>query len=113
MYGGFFWFFPAAALVLWSGRVKEMLRERKLWLFGVLAFALAFVVAAADIEMAGILQRYWSDFGLLLVLPAVLTAFGLEEKTKGDSACGKLFYDAVFGLAVWTIGINGLWLLVV
>ena len=80
MYGGFFWFNLITAALLFYGNARAFLRKRGLALFCALSAILALVVVCADIQMAGILQRYGCDFGLFFTLPAVIIALALHEK---------------------------------
>ena len=110
MYGGFFWFNAGCGALLFLKNVKKELKDRKLWLLSILSAVMAVIVVCADVEMAGILQRYGSDFGLFFALPAAICIFALEEKAK--SAAAKRIYQKVLYLAfIWTIGINFVWLL--
>lgn len=52
--------------------VKNKLREKKALSFTVLCMVMALVVIVADTEMAGILNRYCTDFLWLLVIPTVI-----------------------------------------
>ena len=64
MYGGFFWFNLITGAVLFIRQAKNSLKEKGLWGITVLSLVMAVVVVCADIQMAGILQRYGCDFGI-------------------------------------------------
>ncbi len=110
MYGGFFWFNCGTMALVFLGNVKRELKEKKLWLLSILSAVMAVIVVCADVEMAGILQRYGSDFGLFFILPAVICILALGEKaTNGDGQ--KIYQKALYLSFIWTAGINFVWLL--
>lgn len=80
MYGGFLWFNLITLALLFWGNVKMLLKKKGLSSVCLLSLVLALIIICADVEMAGILQRYGCDFGLFLTLPSVLVALGLHEK---------------------------------
>ena len=111
MYGGFLWYYPICAVFVFAGQIKRRLKEKGLWGFCLLSAALGVLVVCADIQMAGILQRYWSDFGLLFLLPAEVFAMALEERASENGAWRTVFGKGLFWTAAGTMLINGLWLL--
>ena len=87
MYGGFFWFnLITAALFFWKN-ARKRLKARGLSGLCLLSAVLGMIVVCADVEMAGILQRYGCDFGLFLTLPAVLIALAIHEETAALQTC--------------------------
>ena len=89
MCGGLFWFCPMilGAAGLFSAKVRRALREKKLLLFSVAALVLGFFITGLDIEMAGILQRYWMDFGVLFALSGVVCLLARGEVIRKDASC--------------------------
>lgn len=71
-FGGFF----AVNLISWPAlfifRARKWFSDKKLWAIGVMGLLFALLIICVDTEGAGILLRYYSDFGWLLLLPAVL-----------------------------------------
>ena len=71
-FGGFF----AVNLISLSGlflfRIRKWFSDRRLWTAGVCAMLLAVLIICIDTEGAGILLRYYSDFGWLIMLASVL-----------------------------------------
>lgn len=49
----------------------------------------AVLIALLDAQMAGILQRYYSDFSFMLLAAAVLLVFILNENCSDDQAMGR------------------------
>lgn len=63
-------------------KVKEVLKEKKLLLFTCTLLALGFGMVVADTQAGGLLQRYYSDFGFIFFLGAVLVILALFEKAR-------------------------------
>ena len=83
-------------------------RGKSCWLLSILSAVMAVIVVCADVELAGILQRYGSDFGLFFILPAVICILALGEKaTNGDGQ--KIYQKALYLSFIWTAGINFVW----
>ena len=82
-FGGVFW--THAILLVLAGIVlcRKQLKEKRLYDFTVLSMVMALLVIVADTEMAGILNRYYTDFLWLLMLPAVILLMQLWESAKG------------------------------
>ncbi len=83
-YGGIY----SAHLFAWFSLLpvifhRQMKRGRKQpWLFSVAGLLIAGIVIAADTNMSGILQRYFSDFSIFIMLSAavaVLLVLSHEE----------------------------------
>ncbi|MBR1853693.1 MAG: hypothetical protein IJ794_11240 [Lachnospiraceae bacterium] len=84
-YGGVFW--THAILIVLAGVIllRKDLKKRKVYGFTILSAVMALVVIVADTEMAGILNRYYTDFLWLLMLPAMIVLLQLWERGKGAS----------------------------
>jgi len=92
--------------------VRDKLREKKVMQFTVLCVVLAFVVIVADTEMAGILNRYCTDFLWLLIIPTMIVLAQMLVSFKGTIAYGYIgsfllsagiwgmFYELMIGIRV-------------
>ena len=82
-FGGVFACLPVLWLLVFAPRAIRMrIQQRSTHtIAGVMGVLIAstVVVALADAEMAGILQRYYADFSVMLLLVAVLVVFILNE----------------------------------
>lgn len=81
IYGGLFFSTPLAAAAFFLPSMKKRLQTRKLWAFCLLSVLFGFVLVILDTEMAGILPRYYSDFSLFFLIPAVIFVLALCEET--------------------------------
>ena len=73
MLGGIFWLTPllvATFLLLFKRFRGNLTREKGILI--VVSMVLALVIVVFDAQVAGVLQRYFMDFGIFLALPAVL-----------------------------------------
>lgn len=82
MYGGIFLLLPFLLAVFLSPVIKN----RQLPLFRIAALALAAVVLLADTRIAGVTRRYFTDFGYLIALVAIINVWTLlKEATTQNS----------------------------
>lgn len=102
-YGGAFWTHPILLGMFGIFATKERYGRKGLRETVLTSLMLALVVIAADTEMAGILNRYYTDFLWLLMIPAVLIVFRMEEELRGKSAGRWLL---VFVLLAGAFGIS-------
>lgn len=84
-YGGIFAVCPLLLSLLYMllGGYKKCEKTKK-WLVGILCLA-SFVVAAFDINSAGVLQRYMGDMVFGFILAAVIVLFGLMNDQRESS----------------------------
>ena len=87
MRGGIFVFNPLLLLnfAVYTKTIKGYLKERKLFVFAVAAQIFAFIILAADINMAGLVNRYMIDFTWLLMLTAFAVFMCIFKKLEGDN----------------------------
>lgn len=81
-FGGAFWTHAILLSLLGIVLVKKNLQQKKLFGFTALCIGMSLVVVMADTEMAGILNRYYTDFLWLLMLPAVIVLFQMLERWR-------------------------------
>ena len=81
-YGGILFLQPVLWILLIIPKVRQELKERKLYILTLLFIAFAFIIAFADAIMAGILARYFIDFSWLFVLAAIIVIFAAHHKYK-------------------------------
>ena len=60
-------------------KFKSYFKDKKIYWFSVLSVIFGFIVIIVDTEMAGILPRYFTDFGYLLLIPTIIIIFSLEK----------------------------------
>jgi hypothetical protein len=99
-FGGAFWTRPILLVLFGFAGVKDRLKQKKLYGFTLLSMALALVVVLADTEMSGILNRYYTDFLWLLMIPTAIVLFTLLEK-YGNTGSWKWILCLVLIAGVW------------
>ena len=90
MQGGLLWFAPLLLgnLLLLRKDIGARLRAKKMWHFAAFSLFLGLSVVGIDIQVAGILQRYWMDFGFFMMLSAVICVLAAGEAAAGvDGGC--------------------------
>lgn len=99
-FGGVFWTHPILLVLLCITVVKKQLRQKKIYGFALLSIGMALTVVLADTQMAGILNRYCTDFLWLLILPAMIILFQLFETDSGTKSSSLL---------IWFVLLAGAW----
>lgn len=61
------------------------------------------LVGLLDAQMAGILQRYYADFSLLFLTPAILLCFIANEAFKPDETIYKVFIRTLLVLVTLSV----------
>lgn len=113
MYGGIMFFNPLMFVCVYYFKVKDRLKEKKLNIMVVMSIIVALLVMAVDIEMAGLLMRYFCDFGIFLMIPAVIIFLsGMEMKENSDTL-RIIWQKLLFGITVMTAGLSFLWLMAI
>ncbi len=98
--------------VLWSlfllPKVKNILKEKKLFGFTALLILIGLATVIANTQAGGLLQRYFSDFGYIFFLAAAIIIFALSEKFLSPES-NKNFHTilllATFSSIVYTFAL--------
>ncbi len=89
-FGGLITSLPLLWFTFSLPKVKNVLKEKKLLFFTCTLLALGFAMVIADTQAGGLLQRYYSDFGFIFFLAAVLVILALCEKVKSKEGIKNL-----------------------
>jgi hypothetical protein len=79
-FGGLITVTPALWSLFLLPKVKNILKEKKLFGFTALLILIGFGTVIANTQAGGLLQRYFSDFGYIFFLAAAIIIFALSEK---------------------------------
>ena len=90
-FGSIFLTMPILSAIFLARGERQRLREKKLWGLVVLLPVLAVFIAIADVQVAGILQRYIADFSWLLFIAAAIVIFSKAEN-RPDTEQSPWFY---------------------
>ena len=98
------WILPFAPRIL---RLRMKARSTRT-IMGVIVVLLVSGVAVAllDAEMAGILQRYYADFGFMFLAAAVLLAFVVNENLEAGSVAKDLLMKVLIVLVAAERGVQ-------
>ena len=98
--------------LLWFGftlpKVKSILKEKKLLSLTTVLFHVGFALVIADTQAGGLLQRYYSDFGYIFFLGAILVVFSLCEKSnsqENSNTLNKLIFISAILSIFYTIAL--------
>lgn len=100
------WILPFAPRIL---RLRMKARFTRT-IMGVIVVLLVSGVAVAllDAEMAGILQRYYADFGFMFLAAAVLLAFVVNENLEAGSVAKDLLMKVLIVLVAASVAYSAL-----
>lgn len=79
-FGGLITVTPALWSLFLLPKVKNILKEKKLFGFTALLILIGLATVIANTQAGGLLQRYFSDFGYIFFLAAAIIIFALSEK---------------------------------
>ena len=85
----FLWVLPFARRIL-QMRINQRKTRTVASVIGVL-IGIGVLIAVADAEMAGILQRYFADFSIMFLMAAVLLLFIVNENIENGSKAHAVF----------------------
>lgn len=109
LFGGFFVINSLALCCLLIFKMKSKLKEHGIYAMAVACMIMAAIIMLLDIQMAGLTQRYMSDFGWLIILSAIFIIFLLEEVSKIHCLKGvfyrimSIFTGLCVCLNLWTL----------
>lgn len=90
MYGGLLFLQPVLWILLILPKVRKEIKEKGLYAVTVLLLIFTVVIVSADAIMAGILPRYFMDFGWCAMIAACIVVFSAWSKYK-DREYWKIF----------------------
>lgn len=98
--------------LLWFGfalpKAKNILKEKKLLSLTIVLFIIGLALVIADTQAGGLLQRYYSDFGYIFFLGAILVIYSLFEKnanTEFSNTLKTLLFISAFLSIFYTISL--------
>lgn len=92
-FGGIFMLCPILFLGLFFFKFKKYFKEKKLYSIVQFMIIIALIIVGLDIQMGGILPRYFLDFGWLLSLGTAIILLNIIDFLK-DKSLYKFFYKA-------------------
>ncbi len=89
-FGGLITSLPLLWFSLALPKVKNILKEKKLFALTITLFLVGFALVIADTQAGGLLQRYYSDFGYIFFLGAILVIYSLCEQNHLENNAKSL-----------------------
>ena len=84
MCGGYFFQNLICIVSLIPFLFKKVLKENKVYMLSIVLMGIALLIVLVDIQMVGIINRYFLDFGWLFSICTVIILFSLTEKYKSE-----------------------------
>ncbi len=89
-FGGLITSLPILWFIFILPKVRSVLKEKQLWGFTLTLTAVGLVTVILNTQAGGLLQRYYSDFGYIFFIVAVLAILSLYEKIKTEEGTKNL-----------------------
>ena len=106
-FGGIFACLPLLWTLPFAGRILKLRvherATRTVWGVIVVLLVAGVVVALADAQMAGILQRYYADFSFMFLAAAVLLVFIVNEHVKPDGTMREVLMRVLLTVVVTSV----------
>lgn len=83
-YGGIFAYSPMLLLIFFIPKVKDILKKYRVYAATLILTAIGIITALLDAQFAGILQRYFADFSLMLYMAAAFILLALINHFKEE-----------------------------
>lgn len=100
IYGGIFFSCLITALNLFIFKLKKLINKNIVYYTCLILIGLSLIIVILDIEMAGILARYITDFSFLLIFSAILIILSLNENPKINK---EIFLKIILALIVLSL----------
>lgn len=81
-FGGLITSLPILWFIFTLPKVKDILKEKNLWGLTLTLTTVGIITVILNTQAGGLLQRYYSDFGYIFFIVAVLAILALYEKVK-------------------------------
>ncbi len=105
-YGGIFSYSPFLWLVIAIPFIRKFLAEHKVLLPASILAVCGILTPLLDSQFAGILQRYFADFSLMLYMSAVFVILALLSAAKSERD-KKMIYTGLFICVFAMVGYQG------
>lgn len=97
-FGGLFCINPITILSLFIIKVKNYLTNRKLYYTAILSLMFGFIVVLLDTQMAGLVERYFSDISIYFIISSIVVILTYINSHNNQNALKLLFVFTLFTL---------------
>lgn len=102
MFGGILFTNPVLLFGIIIFKFKKKIKNDKIFKMGLFSLILGLLLVILDTQMAGILQRYVSDFCWLFCIPTIFVVFSIFNDEKKDKL-KKIVLEILIGFVIFSI----------
>ena len=100
-YGGLLFINPLTISSLFTIKLKKYIANKKLLISSILCIIFGLTIVVLDTEMAGLVDRYFSDFSIYIIFASLIVCLSLAHSKNNE-----LLYKIIFVLAFFAITIS-------
>lgn len=97
-FGGLFFINPITILSLFIAKIKTYLKNKKLYYTAILSLIFGFIVVLLDTQMAGLVERYFSDFSIYFIISSIIVILAYINSHDNQNVLKLIFVFALFAL---------------
>lgn len=97
-FGGLFFINPITMLSLFITKVKNYLTNKKFYYAAILSLVFGFIVVLLDTQMAGLVERYFSDISIYFIISSIIVILAYINNHDNQNVLKLLFIFALFAL---------------
>lgn len=97
-FGGLFFINPITIFSLFITKVKNYLTNKKLYYTAILSLIFGFIVVLLDTQMAGLVERYFSDILIYFIISSIIVILAYINSHGNQNVLKLLFILALFAL---------------
>lgn len=97
-FGGLFFINPITISSLFFTKIKNLLTNKKLYYTAISSLIFGFIVALLDTQMAGLVERYFSDFSIYFIVSSIIVVLTYINSHDNQNVLKLLFLFALFAL---------------
>lgn len=97
-FGGLFFINPITILSLFITKVKTFLTNKKLYYTAILSLIFGFIVVLLDTQMAGLVERYFSDISIYFIISSIIVILTYINSHDNQNVLKLLFIFTLFAL---------------
>lgn len=83
-FGGLLFIHPYTSFSLLTYKVRNYFKNKKLYIFSLVSILFGLVIIILDTQMAGLLERYFSDFSIYFIFSSILVILSIVDNAKLD-----------------------------
>lgn len=101
-FGGLFFINPLTTLSLFTVKVKKYFTNKKLYYASLLSLVFGIIVVLLDTQMAGLVERYFSDFSIYFIISSIIVVLAYINSHDSQNSL-KAIYVLVLGALLFSV----------